>query len=122
MEESLPKFLQYLTVLVILCGCQKQSGKIAWVDHSLTAEDEARQQALLDEISVPLYNLSDSLDGTSAAPYKELLSLADRTGVRANETYYSFNVMSGGEATQCSMTIIVEDGRIKYARWPYAEF
>jgi hypothetical protein len=118
----MPNFLQHLTVLVILCGCQKQPDKITWKDHSLTRKDEARQQALLDEISVPLFNLSDKLDGTSAAPYTELLSLADRTGIRGTETYYSFNVMSGGEATRCSMTIIVEDGKIKYARWPYAEF
>ncbi len=116
------KFRLYFLAVVILCGCQKQPDKIAWVDSSLSPKDEARQQTLLDEIYVPLFQLSDKLDGTSVTPFSDLLSLADRTGVRGNETYYSFNVMSQGEANQCSMTIIVEDGRIKYARWPYAEF
>ena len=116
------KFRLYFAAVVILCGCQQQPGRIAWVDHSLSPQDEARQETLLDKIAVPLYNLSNKLDGTAAAPYTELLSLADRSGVRGNETHYSFNVMSQGEATQCSMTIIVEDGKIKFARWPYAEF
>ena len=94
-----------------------------WQHHELTEAQNDRQGRLLDDLFPRLNGSSNSLDGTQADGYKELLSLADKTGVSGADTFYVFNVTSAGDVHDPSeLIIIVSEGRIKWARWPFAEF
>lgn len=118
------RFAAIFIFLILPLGCcDKITPKIKWTEHVLTSTQDDRQEKLLKELFPSLNGSSDSLDGTSVVPHKELLSLADRTGVRDTDIYYSFNVPCAGDVHDPSELIIIVSGdKIRWARWPFAEF
>lgn len=111
-------------LILITCGCDSRPGPIAWSARSLSPTQEARQETLLREIHGPLNSgTRDCLDGVPATQHAELFALADSTGVRGDEQFYKFNVLMEGDVHDAvEMIIIVRNGMITFARWPFAEF
>jgi hypothetical protein len=108
-------------ILAGVPGCDSGRSRIVWESNTLSDAQESRQEQLLQELAPSLRSLSDSLDRTPAAEYRELLSLPDKIGVRDDETIYSFNVLTDGDVQEPGeLVIIVATGRIKFARWPYS--
>ena len=115
------RYLQPIAVLIaiIAAGCSQSSPspqKLPWTHHTLTEEQSKRQGQLLAEAW-------DLLAGTSASEHIELLSLADDTKNRGNETIYRYNVISVGDVHEPAHAfIVVANGKIKVASWPSPEY
>jgi hypothetical protein len=109
--------------LALLCGCMQRPETRSWITHSLTETQEKRQNELLNEIRW-LISAKDDLAGKPAADFAELLSLADRTKFDGEKTIHAYDVLAGGGGDQelCEAKIVVSDGRIVSAGWPYGEF
>ena len=122
------RFAALCVFAIVSLGCGDEATSTIkrpkqWQHHELTESQNDRQEKLLDDLFPSLNGNSDSLDGTQADQYKELLSLADKTGVSGADTFYVFNVPCAGDVHDPSeLIIIVSEGRIKWARWPFAEF
>ena len=112
-----------LLCLALVCGCTHGREPTSWITHSLTETQEKRQNELLNEIRW-LISAKDDLAGKPAADFAELLSLADRTKFDGETTIYAYDVLAGGGGDQesCEAKIVVSDGRIVSAGWPYGEF
>lgn len=113
----------FILCLVVACGCTRNPDADGWTTHSLTQAQEERQDELLNEIRW-LISAKDDLAGKPAADYAELLSLADKTKIDGDKTIHAYNVLAGGggDHEPCEAKIIVSDGRILQAGWPYGEY
>jgi len=125
--RELAVILRSAAVLMYLLpslGCDYQTtAQSKWTKHVLTSAEDERQEELLKNLFPVLNGSRDCLDGTSVDPYNELLSLADKTGVRDGEKYFGFNVPCAGEGPDESELIFIVSGqKIKWARWPFAEY
>ena len=115
------------SLLGLASGCENRASqgenrlsRIVWKTNTLSETEESRQQQLLQDLEPSLRSLSDSQDGTPASEHRELLLLADRIGVRDDETIYSFDVLTHGDVQELGeLIIVVVNDRIKVARWPY---
>ncbi|ADG66814.1 hypothetical protein Plim_0970 [Planctopirus limnophila DSM 3776] len=109
--------------LVAVCGCTRNPDVDGWTTHSLTQAQEERQDELLNEIRW-LISAKDDLAGRPSADYAELLSLADRTKTDGDKKIHAYNVLAGGggDHKPCEAKIIVSDGKILQAGWPYGEY
>ncbi|MEZ6121470.1 MAG: hypothetical protein R3C28_33615 [Pirellulaceae bacterium] len=107
---------------LVVCGCTRDPDGDGWIAHSLTESQEKRQDELLNEIQW-LISGKDDLAGKSAADFSELLSLADKTKIDGTTKIHAYKVLSGGDLHEpCHAEIIVSDGKIVQAGWPYGEY
>ena len=109
--------------LPVVCGCTRNPDANGWTTHSLTQAQQERQDELLNEIRWPI-SAKDDLAGKPAADYAALLSLADKTKIDGDKTIHAYNVLAGGggDHEPCEAKIIVFDGKIMQAGWPYGDY